>query len=299
MPVDRLAEFLDWFDARGRDAAGLAVPGAWPSATWPHLPARARHHLRQRRLLGHRPRRARGRRRPAQPGDRGQGPRARPATSRSTPRRSTTARPSTSSTTAPTSPGEGAATTPTTGSPSLYDKAVQTTMTDEAGHRANAASIGEAVGSLLRDGMPVRFTAYDGSSGRVPTDAPITLELLNQRGLRLPAHGTRRPGHGPRLRRRRPRRRTACTPATPTTRWRCSRATCASASRRPAEALALVRGLGISATSGRPPPPPQEHLPRGAGRWRACGTRCARRRGDQPPLRRVQRVLRATCSGRR
>ena len=28
--------------------------------------------------------------------------------------------------------------------------------------------IGDAVASLLRDGMPVRFTAYDGSVGRAP-----------------------------------------------------------------------------------------------------------------------------------
>ena len=42
--------------------------------------------------------------------------------------------------------------------------------------------IGEAVASLMRDGMPVRFTAYDGSSAG-PEDAAIELELVNQRGL--------------------------------------------------------------------------------------------------------------------
>ena len=36
----------------------------------------------------------------------------------------------------------------------------------------NGISIGDAVASLLRDGMPVRFTAYDGSSAG-PADAEI------------------------------------------------------------------------------------------------------------------------------
>ena len=43
-------------------------------------------------------------------------------------------------------------------------------------------TIGEAVSSLLRDGMPVRFTAYDGSSAGA-VDAPLGLELLTPRGL--------------------------------------------------------------------------------------------------------------------
>ena len=43
-------------------------------------------------------------------------------------------------------------------------------------------SIGQAVASLLRDGMPVRLEAYDGSSAG-PPDADITLELLTERGL--------------------------------------------------------------------------------------------------------------------
>ena len=43
-------------------------------------------------------------------------------------------------------------------------------------------SIGDAVASLLGDGMPVRFTAYDGSAAG-PADAEVGLELVNQRGL--------------------------------------------------------------------------------------------------------------------
>ena len=42
MPVERLEEFLDWFDARGRDAPGLAVPaGLRGTSTVAHLPARS------------------------------------------------------------------------------------------------------------------------------------------------------------------------------------------------------------------------------------------------------------------
>ncbi|WP_432558214.1 class I SAM-dependent methyltransferase [Granulicoccus sp. GXG6511] len=43
-------------------------------------------------------------------------------------------------------------------------------------------TIAEALASLLRDGMPVRFTAYDGSSVG-PADSELGLELLNRRGL--------------------------------------------------------------------------------------------------------------------
>ena len=47
--------------------------------------------------------------------------------------------------------------------------------------------IGDVVGDLLRDGMPLHFTAYDGSSAG-PTDADIGLELVNLgRGQQLGA----------------------------------------------------------------------------------------------------------------
>ena len=122
-------------------------------------------------------------------------------------------------------------------------------------------SISEAVGSLLRDGIPVRFTAYDGSSAG-PPDAPLGLELCNERGLSylltapgdlgmarayvsgdLVIHGEH-PGNPyevmsvllNHLKFRRP---------------------------SPAEALQLLRSVGLSHL--KPPPPPQlEHLPR----WR-------------------------------
>ncbi len=121
--------------------------------------------------------------------------------------------------------------------------------------------IGDAVADLLRDGMPVGFTAYDGSSAG-PADSPVSLELKNQRGLAylltapgdlgmarayvsgdLEVHGAH-PGDPydvmkllkNRLRFRKP---------------------------SAAEVVTLLRGLGLSQLKP-PPPPPQEHLPR----WR-------------------------------
>ena len=46
----------------------------------------------------------------------------------------------------------------------------------------SSIKIGDAIASLLRDGMPVRFTAYDGSEVG-PRDADIHLELRGERGL--------------------------------------------------------------------------------------------------------------------
>ncbi len=122
-------------------------------------------------------------------------------------------------------------------------------------------SIGDAVASLLRDGMPVRFTAYDGSSAG-PPDASIGLELTNQRGL---AYLLTAPGdlgmarayvagdlllHG-------------VHPGDPYDALKLLQNHLRFRKPTAAEALALVRGLGISNLKP-PPPPPQEHLPR----WR-------------------------------
>ncbi|MFS3128855.1 class I SAM-dependent methyltransferase [Nocardioides sp. Bht2] len=122
-------------------------------------------------------------------------------------------------------------------------------------------TIGDAVASLLRDGMPLRFTAYDGSTAG-PADAEIGLHLRNERGLSyiLTAPGDLgmarayvsgdldiegvHPGDP--------------YPAMLMLQRHLQ-------FRRPSisEALKLVRGLGISHL--KPPPPPvQEHLPR----WR-------------------------------
>ena len=41
--------------------------------------------------------------------------------------------------------------------------------------------IADAVDSLMRDGMPLRFTAYDGSAVG-PPDSPVRLELVSPAG---------------------------------------------------------------------------------------------------------------------
>ena len=133
------------------------------------------------------------------------------------------------------------------------------TKTQPSPHRT--MSIGDAVASLLRDGMPVRFTAYDGSAAG-PPDAAIGLELVTQRGLSylltapgdlgmarayvagdLLLHGTH--------------------PGDPYDALKLLQNHLRFRKPAPAEALALVRGLGLSHLRP-PPPPPQEHLPR----WR-------------------------------
>jgi len=43
-------------------------------------------------------------------------------------------------------------------------------------------SIADALGRLMKDGLPFRFEAFDGSVAG-PVDAPFTLRLLNERGL--------------------------------------------------------------------------------------------------------------------
>lgn len=43
-------------------------------------------------------------------------------------------------------------------------------------------TIAEALGKLMKDGIPFRFEAFDGSVAG-PVDAPFTLRLLNERGL--------------------------------------------------------------------------------------------------------------------
>lgn len=126
---------------------------------------------------------------------------------------------------------------------------------------SDPVTIGEAIESLLSDGVPVRFSAYDGSVAG-PQDAEIGLHLKNERGLAyimtapgdlgmarayvsgdMDISGTH-PGNPyeamvllmSHLRFRRP---------------------------SISEALRLVRGLGVS-NLVPPPVPPQEHLPR----WR-------------------------------
>lgn len=118
--------------------------------------------------------------------------------------------------------------------------------------------LAEAVSLLLRDQMPVRFAAYDGSATG-PADADICLELLNQRGL---AYLVTAPGelgmvrayvagdlllHG-------------VHPGDPYHALTLLRGRLAFRRPTPAQALTLARSLNL--TRLRPPaPPPEEHLP--------------------------------------
>ncbi|WP_244929140.1 cyclopropane-fatty-acyl-phospholipid synthase family protein [Nocardioides sp. W7] len=123
-------------------------------------------------------------------------------------------------------------------------------------------SIGEAVASLLRDGMPVRFTAYDGSSAG-PEDAEFGLNLVSERGLRylLTAPGdlgmARAYVAGD-------LHLTGVHPGDPYDAMLLLMNHLRFRTPTPAEALHLVRGLGLGNLLRPPPPPPEEHLPR----WR-------------------------------
>lgn len=122
-------------------------------------------------------------------------------------------------------------------------------------------TIGAAIESLMRDGLPLRFTAYDGSSAG-PADAEFGIELLNERGLSyimtapgdlglarayvsgdLDLHGVH--------------------PGDPYAAFRLMMSHTKFRRPSPGEIVDIVRSLGISHLKP-PPPPPQEHLPR----WR-------------------------------
>ncbi|MCD4534525.1 cyclopropane-fatty-acyl-phospholipid synthase family protein [Nocardioides sp. cx-169] len=121
--------------------------------------------------------------------------------------------------------------------------------------------IADTIAGLLRDGMPVRFTAYDGSATG-PEDTGITLELVNERGLSylltapgdlgmarayvkgdLVVHGVHEGNPYELMTRLKDR-----------TKFRKV---------SPGEIFSLVRGVGVGHLKP-PAPPQQEHLPR----WR-------------------------------
>ena len=108
----------------------------------------------------------------------------------------------------------------------------------------------------------MRFTAYDGSSAG-PPDARRRDAPAHRARARLPADRAGRPRHGARLRQRRPRRCSGVHPGDPYDALVLLKDHTSSACRRRAEALAIVRSLGLTHLRP-PPPPPQEHLPR----WR-------------------------------
>lgn len=129
------------------------------------------------------------------------------------------------------------------------------------GSTTSTLTIGQAVETLLRDGMPVRFQAYDGSVAG-PPDAELGLELRTPRGLSylltapgdlgmarayvsgdLVVHGVH--------------------PGDPYAVMRLLQNHLRFRKPTPGELVTLVRGLGLGHLKP-PPPPPQEHLPR----WR-------------------------------
>ena len=122
-------------------------------------------------------------------------------------------------------------------------------------------SIAEAVDSLMRDGMPLRFSAYDGSAVG-PPDSPIQLELTSPRGL---AYLLTAPGdlgmarayvggdllvHG-------------AHPGDPYDALVSLQSNLRFRTPTASEGLAVLRSLGFGSLKP-PPPPPQEALPR----WR-------------------------------
>ena len=147
------------------------------------------------------------------------------------------------------------------------------TQTETRPQTPTGLKIGDAVSSLLRDGMPVRFTAYDGSSGRARRTPTIRLELRNQRGL---AYLLTAPGdlgmarayvagdldlHG-------------VHPGDPYDALVLLQKHLNFRKPTPSEALALVRGLGISQPAPAAAAAAGAPAHGGGARWRGCGTRC-------------------------
>jgi cyclopropane-fatty-acyl-phospholipid synthase len=122
-------------------------------------------------------------------------------------------------------------------------------------------TIGDAVATLMRDGLPVRFSAYDGSTAG-PADAPIGMHLRNERGL---SYLVTAPGDLGMAR--------AYVmgdldligvhPGDPYDALVLLKDHLRFRVPQPTEALTILRSLGLGHLRP-PPPPPQEHLPR----WR-------------------------------
>ena len=121
--------------------------------------------------------------------------------------------------------------------------------------------IGEMIDRLIKGGLPVRFTAYDGSSAG-PPGATIGLHLRNERGLRylLTAPGdlglARAYVTGD-------LEVTGVHPGDPYAAISLMKEHTHFRMPPVGDALRMIRGLGLAQLKP-PPPPPQEHLPR----WR-------------------------------
>jgi cyclopropane-fatty-acyl-phospholipid synthase len=122
-------------------------------------------------------------------------------------------------------------------------------------------TIGEAMTRLMPDGVPFRFSAYDGSTAG-PTDSPIHVHLRNQRGL---SYLLTAPGDLGMARAYVSGDLTVegVHPGDPYEALLLLQHEVGMKIPPPAEAFQIVRGLGWSYLKP-PPPPPQEALPK----WR-------------------------------
>ncbi len=134
-------------------------------------------------------------------------------------------------------------------------------MTSTLNRPDTQITIGEAISRLMPDGVPFRFTAYDGSTAG-PEDSPVRLHLRTERGLSylLTAPGdlgmARAYVSGD-------LELSGVHPGNPYEAVRVLQREAGIRVPSPAEAFAIVRSLGWGHLKP-PPPPPQEALPR----WR-------------------------------
>ncbi|MDQ3157085.1 MAG: cyclopropane-fatty-acyl-phospholipid synthase family protein [Actinomycetota bacterium] len=131
-------------------------------------------------------------------------------------------------------------------------------MTIDIGTRI---SIADAFDRLMKDGLPFRFTAYDGSSAG-PEDAAIQMRLLNERGLSYLMTAPGDLGFA--------RAYVAgdleldgAHPGNPYDAMVALQSQLKVKMPPPAEMLQIIRSLGFGNLKP-PPPPPEEHLPK----WR-------------------------------
>ena len=122
-------------------------------------------------------------------------------------------------------------------------------------------TIAQAVESLMREGMPVRFTAYDGSAAG-PPDSPVGLDLKSQKGL---AYIVTAPGDLGMARAyvTGELEITGVHPGDPYDALTFLMSRMAFRAPTAREAVEVVRAMGLG-TLKPPPPPPEETLPR----WR-------------------------------
>jgi cyclopropane-fatty-acyl-phospholipid synthase len=142
--------------------------------------------------------------------------------------------------------------------------------------RSNGVTIADAFTQLLEGPLPLRFTAYDGSASG-PEDAPFGMTLKNERGLAYLMTAPGDLGLG-RAYVSGDLEVTGVHPGDPYEGLKALQKGLKFRMPTAAEALRLVRGLGISHLKP-PPPPPQEHLPR----WRrlAEGMRHSKQRDSE------------------